>query len=481
MFLIFVTSVAFLLWRYFNRYKNSLEKLGIPIDKTIHWMMHKTDFTGHDVKCMKKYGRIWASYAGPLPEIVVGEPEIIKEIMVKHFDSFSNRSYFGVEDQHMSLIDAGDEKWPVIRKALSPTFTSGKLKGMTGEMDKVVENLMSHLEKKIKSDGPVLNVKPLFQCLSLDTIANCAFGIDTNSFERPDNVLFQRCIRAFTDLQLKDMSENVMAHLLKLFPVLFGYIDAYGKENYGYLRDTTKDIVYARKEKRGDFIDRLKELNDGLGKGTHNDKVLTENLIMAQGIGFFIAGFETSSNTMSTLCYNLAMNPDVQDKIVEEISQVLEEHNGRIDHETIGHMPYLEAAVDENLRLCPPVTRLDRTCNKTCQVGNMTITEGMTTVFPIWAMHHNPDFFPQPELFQPERFFKEAKNEIPQYAYIPFGGGPRMCIGMRFAMVEMKIALAKLLSKYRIVKAPETRLDFTTGDAFFLSYPEVKVKLEARS
>ncbi len=115
--------------------------------------------------------------------------------------------------------------------------------------------------------------------------------------------------------------------------------------------------MYSRKEKRGDFIDRLKELNDARGKVGHENNILTEEMVMAQGIGFFIAGFETSSNTMSTLSYNLAMNPDVQEKIYEEIVSVAEANDGVIDHETIGQMVYLEAAVDENLRLCPPVTR----------------------------------------------------------------------------------------------------------------------------
>lgn len=239
----------------------------------------------------------------------------------------------------------------MVRKALSPTFTSGKLKGMTAYMGKIVDNMLDHLEAKLQND-PIIDVKQVFQCLSLDTIANCAFGIDINSFQDPENVLFKRSNQAFSDLRFKDMAENVLMHLLNAFPFLFNFLDAYGKENYAFLRDTTKSIVKSRAAPRGDFIDRLKELSeDSTAHG------LSEEMIMAQGIGFFIAGFETSSNTMSTLSYHLAMNTQVQDKIYAEICSVMENHNGNIDHESTNEMVYMEAAIEENLRLCPPVTK----------------------------------------------------------------------------------------------------------------------------
>ena len=98
-------------------------------------------------------------------------------------------------------------------------------------------------------------------------------------------------------------------------------------------------------------------------------------------------------------------------------------------------------------------------------------------------MHHNPDFFPEPDVFQPERFLKNknsSTSEVVPFSYIPFGGGPRKCIGIRFAMAEMKIALAKLLQKYEIVPVPQTKLDFKVGDPAFLSYSEVEVKILLR-
>ena len=108
--------------------------------------------------------------------------------------------------------------------------------------------------------------------------------------------------------------------------------------------------------------------------------------------------------------------------------------------------------------------------------------KGTLVNFPIYAMHHNPKYFPEPEKFKPERFLKneDEDNLAAQYAFMPFGGGPRQCIGMRFAMSEIKIAMAKLLANYKIVDTPQTKLDFLPGDSFILTYPEVKVKLVKR-
>eukprot|EP00093_Oithona_nana_P005061 05061.XXX_189702_191147_1 [CDS] Oithona nana genome sequencing. len=463
------------LWFHLNRFRSYVYSLGIPVDRRIWWRYQKVSFKQLMEEQVRNYGKLFVQYDSTVPFIVIAEPDMIKEVMVKHFDSFTNRQEFGVEERHASLADARDDIWAKTRKALSPTFTSGKLKGMTSYMDKVASTMIDHLEDTIKTKGPIVNIKEVFQMLSLDTIGHCAFGIDTNSFKNPENELLKRCFRAFNDLMIKDTTESFFFNILKFFPGLARYIDLYGKENYDWLRNMTKTIADNRKESRNDFIDRLNELNADQAK--HH---LSEEVIMAQGIAFFIAGYETTSNTLSTLCYNLAKNPEVQEKVYEEISRVTEENDGLINHETTNQMPYLEATIEEDLRIHPPVLSLDRECSKDTKIGDLMIKKGVNVLFPIWALHHSEDFFQDPKEFRPERFLKETKEDFHPYAYLPFGGGPRKCIGLRFAMIEMKLALAKLLQKYRIVAVPETKLDFFNGDVFLLSYPEVKVKLETR-
>ena len=155
----------------------------------------------------------------------------------------------------------------------------------------------------------------------------------------------------------------------------------------------------------------------------------------------------------------------------------MDENGGILDHETTTKFEYMEAAIEEDLRLFPPVTFLDRTCVKDVNIGNIKFHKG----FPIWAIHRFHENFEKPLEFMPERFLKPMKDNITPYAYVPFGGGPRKCIGMRFAMVEMKLALAKLIKTFKIVDVPnQTNLNMIKGDSAFLSYNGVKVKLEVR-
>ena len=127
---------------------------------------------------------------------------------------------------------------------------------------------------------------------------------------------------------------------------------------------------------------------------------------------------------------------------------------------------------------------MDRECIEDCTVGPYNIKKGTLVIFPIYAMHHNPKYFPEPEKFKPERFLKtesESDNFAAQFSYIPFGGGQRQCIGMRFAMSEIKIGMAKLLAEFKIVDTPKTKLDMLPGDFFVFSYKDVNVRLEKRN
>ena len=128
-----------------------------------------------------------------------------------------------------------------------------------------------------------------------------------------------------------------------------------------------------------------------------------------------------------------------------------------------------------------PFNRLDRVCAEDCTLGPYKIKKDTIVQFPFAAMHHNPKLFPQPEKFKPERFLKPNSNEIVPFSYLPFGGGPRICIGQRFAIIEMKIAMAKLIYRFRIIETPSTKLEVLKGDNFFLSYENFHVKLEPRN
>jgi cytochrome P450 len=159
---------------------------------------------------------------------------------------------------------------------------------------------------------------------------------------------------------------------------------------------------------------------------------------------------------------------------------MLETTRGKIDHDSISQLHYLEATIYENLRMNGPANDNFRLCSKDVEVNGIKFKKGTRVLIPSWPSHHNEEFFPEPEEFKPERFLKENASNIIPFTFRAFGGGNRACIGQRFAMNEMKICLAKLLNRFRIEMTPETKLEFHKGSLFMLVFDDVKVKFVAR-
>ena len=186
-------------------------------------------------------------------------------------------------------------------------------------------------------------------------------------------------------------------------------------------------------------------------------KTLAEEEVIAQAFVFFIAGYETIATALSYISYELALNQDFQDKLYEEIKSI-ENEKGTIDYETLLKLPYLDAVICESLRKYPPSARISRIANQEYQLGNtgITLDKGTHVNILVHAIHHNEEYYPGPEKFRPERFLPENRDQIKPFTYLSFGSGPRNCIGMRFALLETKLALAKIITKYKFVKSKST-------------------------
>ena len=143
-------------------------------------------------------------------------------------------------------------------------------------------------------------------------------------------------------------------------------------------------------------------------------------------------------------------------------------------------MHLLEAAIKETLRLRAPATEHDRVCVKDCEVNGVKIPKNTRIQMPIVPSHLDEEFFPEPMAFKPERFLKENANQILDFTWRPFGSGNRICIGQRFAIVEMKIFLAKFISKFKVINVKETKSEFKKGDLFLNICTDVTVRLEVR-
>lgn len=214
---------------------------------------------------------------------------------------------------------------------------------------------------------------------------------------------------------------------------------------------------------------------------TKNKKLnITQYTVISQAINFLLAGFDTSSTALTFFLYHLALNDDIQEKALQEIKDARDKNDGKITYDTMQDLPYITACISEAMRLYPSIVRLERLCHEDFVHKGMTIKEGTLVVIPTWALHRNPEYFPDPEVFNPDRFMPENKNKIHPYAYLPFGSGPRNCIGMRFAWVQMKVLACYFLPVFRFSICPETQLKYTPGARILVGYEGIRLRIEKR-
>lgn len=176
-----------------------------------------------------------------------------------------------------------------------------------------------------------------------------------------------------------------------------------------------------------------------------------------------LAGIDTSATLISFLCHELAVNPDIQERLIDEIDSVNRELNeDSLNYETLNKMKYLDMVTSEALRKWPPAVILDRTCNKEYLLksndGNdVLLKPGDGIYIPIFNIHRDPTIYPNPDKFDPERFSDENKGLIKPNTFLPFGVGPRNCIGSRLALMETKSIVFNILSRFCIVRSENTQ------------------------
>jgi cytochrome P450 len=204
--------------------------------------------------------------------------------------------------------------------------------------------------------------------------------------------------------------------------------------------------------------EKLSMVEDSLhtteSKERHTAKrALSRSEILSNALIFFLVGYETTASALSWVAHLLAIHPDVQERLHEEVTRVMEEHGGEATYEAIHKMIYLDQVVSETLRLYPSAQRSDRVASETVSVGGYTIPKGQIVNIGIMGMHRDPQYWPDPYKFNPDRFSPENKSSIVPYSFCPFGTGPRSCIGMRLAMAEIKTATAYLVTNFKLSRS----------------------------
>ncbi|XP_050530773.1 cytochrome P450 6k1-like isoform X2 [Daktulosphaira vitifoliae] len=484
--MMYITTVIFILllsiYLYYKNIYNYWKKMGVYHIEPVFFfgnakerVMFKKSFHEfhRDIYFKFKGHRYAGFYLGRRASLVILDPEIIKCVMIKDFNHFTDRQTMRFRTSEyitQMLINLKGAKWKRMRHLLTPAFTSGKLKTMEHLVDDCCNNMIEFLNTNTNNDEAKeyeLEMKDFFGKFTLDVIATCAFGVESNSLREASGGFASR-VSKFASLSI---FKRLLLYIILLFVpgiARFVPLSFFNMEVIYFLANVIKDAKTHRHvtgQKRNDFLQLLLDGENDTNKNEENkfkEDKLTETQVIAQSVLFLIAGFETSSTLMAFTCYEMALNPDIQTELRIEINKVLKKFNGECTHEAIQEMQLLDMILYETLRKHPPVAQLERVCTQDYKIpdSDLLIKKGTTVQIPVVGLHYDPDYYPNPHKFNPYRFIQEEKMQRSQYVFLPFGTGPRNCIGLRFALMSTKRGMVNLIKNFTIDVSNKTTIPY---------------------
>ncbi|KAH8320582.1 hypothetical protein KR067_005690 [Drosophila pandora] len=417
------------------------------------------------------------------PVVLILDLEVAKQVLIRDFANFEDRGMYHNERDdpltgHLFRIDG--PKWRPLRTKMTPTFSSGKMKFMfptvcevgvelTGVCGELAENSMCG----------ILEVGGLMARYTSDVIGRCAFGVDCNGLRNPEAEFAVMGRRTFSERRhskLVDLfieSFPNLARRLRFCQIHQDITDFY----VGIVRET----VRMREEQgivRNDFMNLLIEMKQ---RGE-----LTLEEIAAQAFIFFAAGFDTSASTLGFALYELAKQPELQEKLRTEIDEAQKKHQGEFTYECMQELRYMELVIAETLRkypVLPQLTRVSKQYYATKGDRNFYIEPGQMLLIPVYGIHHDPRIYPEPNRFIPKRFLADQLALRPTASWLPFGDGPRNCIGMRFGKMQTTVALVHLLRRFHFTVCPRTepKIEFVKSNILLCPANGIYLKVQELS
>ncbi|XP_022170039.1 cytochrome P450 6k1-like [Myzus persicae] len=406
------------------------------------------------------------------PMLMIRDPELINTILVKDFSHFTDHGIDLPPTSVMakSLFFSNGQKWRTMRQKLSPGFTSGKLKDTHVQINECSDEMVSKIVDTIEKNTDRIDVKPMTAGFSTDVIGTCAFGLKLDTIKNDDSDFRRYAKRMFQNTPKQiiiQMLAIICPFIIELFNIQLFPVDA---TNFFYKVFT--DVIDYREQHnvvRNDLTQTLMQARKELvskDESTVEDK-FTEADIIGNAILMFTAGSETVSSVLYFCLYELALNKETQDKLRGEICSMKAKHNGQLNNDYLMDLHYTTMVLEETSRKYSIAYSIMRVATKTYTLPDKSfvIEKGQKIFIPMFNIHRDPKYYPDPLSFNPERFSMEQKSQRPNGTYIPFGDGPRLCIGKRFAESEMKLVLSNLLSKFEVLPCEQTEipLDIRSG------------------
>ena len=385
---------------------------------------------------------------------------------------------------------------------------------MTPLLQAISRKMHGHVLKLAESDE-AFETKDLAGKFSLDGLASCAFGVETGSFddEKSEFLHHGKNVFKFTGkVILKMLMMGITPNFFKKAVTGLGLTNVF---NYPFANEHSKflmNVIEASfkqrresKTKRNDLLDMMLEAVEGSLDSVDDDDIhasdqfekdakilgqikkknLSYDDVIATAILLLAAGYDTTGTALSYIMYDLAINQECQETLYEEITQSGNDVN-KLPYETLQNLPYLDAVIHESMRRHPPIAALERVCTKDYAVPNSNIVmrPGDLVRLDNIGICFDPEVYPNPMEYNPQRFLKENAAELNPYGFLSFSLGPRNCVGMRFSMYEMKCCISNLVAKFRFVPCGKTvkyeDLKYNFADIFGGAKDGLWIKCEER-
>ncbi|KAH8263591.1 hypothetical protein KR044_011089 [Drosophila immigrans] len=439
-------------------------------------------------------------YGARSPQLLVINPELARRVFVSDFKSFHDNEVSLLIDEKTDFIFANNpfslvgEEWKKRRADVTPGLTQGRIKTVYPVTNDVCQKMTDWLNKQLKATPPEgINAKDvstsksnqrlleshyysiLKMCLRFTTemVTDCVLGLKAESFtDKPTPIMGH-----IKDLFSQPWTFVLYFVLISTFPALRGlfklrFIPIATEKFFIDLMQSAIDarrsqLVVGKQFERVDFLDYILQLAEKRNLDTRR--------LTAHTMTFLIDGFETTAGVLSHLLLLLARDQQVQQRLREEINAYLNAQ-GVVEFDKLNELPFMDACVQESIRIFPPAFMSNKLCTETIELPNkngssFTVERGTTVVVPHYCFMTDEEHFPNPQEFQPDRFMQPDALKVyrERGVYMGFGDGPRICIGMRFALAQIKAAVVEVLTKFDVQINPKTRKDNLFDPTFFLS------------
>uniref|UniRef100_U5EW43 Putative cytochrome n=1 Tax=Corethrella appendiculata TaxID=1370023 RepID=U5EW43_9DIPT len=417
------------------------------------------------------------------PQLMVKDPELIQEVTVKNFKSFHDNEFSQLVDKKSDPLFGRNpfmltgEEWKERRNEITPAFSPARIKVLQPLIDEVAGRLTNY----IKDQHEALDTKELASKYTTDVVSSCIFATDAQSF-KTEKPMIREAGRKLVEFTF---TTYIILFLVSLFPFVkkFKKFQFVAREVEIFFTKIMVDAIKYRKDNnvvRADYLDHLMQMQE--------KKQLTDLELAAHGVSFFADGFETSSIVISHCLYDIAANPNVQQKLRAEIQNVITKKGG-LTYDNIAEMEYLDQVLNESLRCHSIASHLSRLCTEKTELTGLkdkkyTIEAGTLIIIPFYSVFLDAKYYENPEKFDPERFNAEnggVKAYQDKNVFFPFGNGPRKCLGMRFALAQIKRCIVEVVKNFEISVDKKTKEPLHPDPKQFMIVPIGGVWLNFKS